>query len=113
MKCKDCRHMQVPKNGMAKYALANCAKQPDWKYMSLRFDRNCGTYQVATEAEIELKRKQILYGRIQFHRWQRVGCAGKLRMHLIEMVVVNMRIPERMYKISRLQIAYLSDHQGQ
>lgn len=53
MNCKDCRHMQVPKNGMA-----NCAKEPDWKYMSLRFDRNCRHYQVATEAEIQLKRKQ-------------------------------------------------------
>ena len=64
---------------------------------------------VVFEAEIE----QVFFCRIQFHRWQWIGVPAQLRLHLVQVIQVNVHVTQCENKITRLQAAYLSNHQGQ
>lgn len=59
------------------------------------------------------KIKNTLHVRINFHPGQSTRFTGQLQFHLFNMIQVNMRIPQRMYKFPWFQPAYLSDHHCQ
>ena len=59
----------------------------------------------------KFKIENTLYLRIDLHLRQRKRFARQLKFYLLQMVVVDVRIPEGVDKISGLKSGYLSDHQ--
>ena len=57
--------------------------------------------------------KYRAYIRIESHHWQLSRCTGKLLAHLVEMVEVDVHVPERMHEVSGSIAALLGHHHGQ
>jgi len=62
---------------------------------------------------LKLEIENILYLRIDFHLRQRKGFARQLKFYLLQMVVVDVSIPEGVDKISWLESGDLRNHQCQ
>jgi hypothetical protein len=57
--------------------------------------------------------KDILYFGVEDQSRKGAGLSAELKLDLLHMIIVNMRIPESMYKLPGLQITNLSNHQRQ
>ena len=62
---------------------------------------------------VKMEGKYIVYGRVDLHLRQGPGSPGKLLMHLVKVIPVNVYIPEGMDKIAGLEAAHLGHHHGQ
>src|SRR3989344_1170813 len=58
-----------------------------------------------------LEPEKVLHRRVEPHARKRLGLAGQLQVHLLQMVQVNMCVPEREDKIPGLQAGHLRGHQ--
>src|ERR1035437_6331837 len=48
----------------------------------------------------KLKIKNVFHRRIYFHRWKRMEIARELKIHLLDMIRINMHITKRMNELS-------------
>ena len=60
-----------------------------------------------------LETEDILHLRVDFHLRQRTWLAGELQLHLFQMILVDMHIPERMHELTGFQSSDLSHHHEQ
>src|SRR4051794_26134907 len=69
---------------------------------------------VAFEREVFIAEgEDILHRRVDLHDWQRPRRARQLQPGLLEVIGVEMRVAERVNKITRLEPAHLRHHHGQ
>ena len=68
---------------------------------------------VVGEGEIGVvKTEDVLNVGIDKHLRQGLRLAGKLQLHLLEVVAVDMRVAKSMHKVAVLQAAHLCYHHG-
>tara|TARA_B100002052_G_scaffold295777_1_gene322930 strand:+ start:982 stop:1764 length:783 start_codon:yes stop_codon:yes gene_type:complete len=66
--------------------------------------------------QVEVIQREIKHGRdvlVEFHGWQCTRFTGQLRIHLFEMIRVDVRVTDDVYEITWKQISALSDHHRQ
>ena len=62
---------------------------------------------------LKLELKNRFYRWIEFHRWQSERLTSQLKSSLLEMVCIQMKVTEGMYKFTRLETRDMSGHHKQ
>src|SRR6185437_7728499 len=78
-------------------------------YRHRRFYGRMGN--IIFEREVfEPEGENILYRGIQLHYRQRIGCTGQLKPYLLDMIAIEVNIPEGVYEFAGLETTHLRDH---